>query len=114
MNPGGFWAYLQANPEAAHIFGQAMKARAAADLATVLDAYDFGRFGTIADIGGGRGHLLRAVLDAAPNAAGFLFELPEVIATLDFEHARLTPLAGDIFVDPLPAADLYVFDGDHA
>jgi C-methyltransferase len=34
--------------------------------------------------------------------------LPDVIAGVDFEHARLTPQAGDFFVDPLPAADAYV------
>jgi hypothetical protein len=85
-----------------------MTARATADIAALVNAYDFARFGTIADIGGGRGHLLRAVLDAAPNTRGVLFELPDVIAALDFEHERLTPQAGDFFVDPLPAADLHV------
>jgi hypothetical protein len=38
-----------------------MTAKAAADVAAVLGAYDFSRFATIADIGGGRGHLLRAI-----------------------------------------------------
>jgi C-methyltransferase len=108
VNPGGFWAYLQDHPADAQIFGQAMTARAMADIATLLAAYDFSRFGSIADIGGGRGSLLRAVLDAAPSAEGVLFELPDVIATLDFEHARMTPRAGDFFIDPLPAADLYL------
>jgi hypothetical protein len=108
VDPGGFWAYLRDNPDDARIFGQAMTARAAADMAALLAAYDFGRFATIADVGGGRGHLLRAVLDAVPDAHGVLFELPDVIAALDFEHERLTPHAGDFFVDPLPAADLYV------
>ena len=104
----GLWAYYQDHPEEAQIFGQAMTAKAAADIAAILDAYDFSRFATIADIGGGRGHLLRAVLDAVPNAQGVLFELPEVIDSLDFEHERLTPRAGDFFADQLPAADAYV------
>src|SRR5688500_11683900 len=85
-----------------------MTAKAAADIAAILDAYDFSRFGTIADIGGGRGHLLRTVLDAVPSAKGVLFDLPEVINSLDFEHERLTPQAGDFFVDQLPAADPYL------
>jgi C-methyltransferase len=108
VNPGGFWAYLQESPDDAQLFGQAMTARAAADIATLVDAYDFSRFSTIADIGGGRGHLLRAVLDSAPRAQGVLFALPDVIAALDVDHPRLAPRAGDFFVDPLPAADLYV------
>lgn len=108
VDPGGFWAYLRANPGDARIFGQAMTARAVADIAALLAAYDFAGFETIADVGGGRGHLLRAVLDAVPDAHGVLFELPDVIAALDFEHERMTPQRGDFFVDPLPAADLYV------
>lgn len=105
---GGLWPYLQEHPGEAEIFRQAMTAKAAADIAGILAAYDFSRFGTIADIGGGRGHLLRAVLDAAPSAHGVLFDLPEVIGSLDVDHERLTPQAGDFFVDVLPAADAYV------
>jgi C-methyltransferase len=108
VEPKGLWAYFQDHPSEAQIFGQAMTARAAADIAAVLGAYDFSRFRTIADIGGGRGHLLRAVLDAAPTATGILFDQPEVIDSLDFEHERLTPQAGDFFVDALPAADAYI------
>ena len=108
VEPRGLWAYNQEHPDEALIFGQAMTAKAVADIAAILDAYDFSRFRTIADIGGGRGHLLRAVLDAAPTSQGVLFDLPEVVDTVDFEHERLMPHAGDFFVDALPAADVYV------
>jgi hypothetical protein len=108
MEPKGVWGYLQDRPGEASIFGQAMVAKAGADIAAALAAYDFTRFSTIADIGGGQGHLLRAVLDAAPTADGILFDLPEVIGALEIEHQRLTKRAGDFFVDPLPAADAYV------
>jgi len=104
----GLWPYLVAHPDEAAIFGQAMTGKAAADTAAVLGAYDFGRFDTIADIGGGRGHLLRAVLDAVPTAEGILVDLPDVIGTLDIGRDRLTPRAGDFFVDPLPTADAYI------
>ena len=104
----GLWPYLEAHPREAEIFGQAMTAKAAADISAVLGAYDFGRFDTIADIGGGRGHLLRAVLDAVPTAEGILFDLPEVVATLSIGRDRLTARAGDFFVDPLPTADAYI------
>ncbi len=106
--PNGLWPYVQEHPREQGIFGQAMSAKAAADIAAVLAAYDFSGVGRVADIGGGRGHLLRAVLDAVPSAEGILFDLPEVIDALDSEHERLTPQAGDFFVDPLPDADLYV------
>jgi O-methyltransferase len=108
VEPNGFWAYLQAHPDEAAVFDQAMTAKASADVAAVLGAYDFRRFSTIADIGGGRGHLIRAVLDAVPGAQGVLFDLPQVTGSLDLRSERLTALAGDFFVDPLPRADAYL------
>jgi len=108
VEAGGLWPYLRGHPREAEIFGQAMTAKAAADIAAVLGAYDFARFDTIADIGGGRGHLLRAVLDAVPTAEGILFDLPHVIESLDLDLHRLSAQPGDFFVDPLPPADAYV------
>jgi hypothetical protein len=108
VEPKGLWSYLQDHPDEARTFGHAMTAKAAADVAAVLGAYDFSRFATIADIGGGRGHLLRAILEAVPTACGVLFDRPQVTEALDFAQDRLTPQAGDFFVDPLPAADAYV------
>ena len=108
VEPRGLWAYYESRPEEARVFGQAMTAKAVGDIGSVLGAYDFSRFGVIADVGGGRGHLLRAVLDSAPDATGVLFDLPEVIGQLDFEHERLTVQAGDFFLDPLPVADAYL------
>ena len=40
--------------------------KCAAYIAGLLAAYDFGKFDTIADIEGGNGHLLRAVLESGP------------------------------------------------
>ncbi len=108
VDPDGLFAHLQHHPDHAAVFDASMTAKAVADIGAVLAAYDFGRFDTIADIGGGRGHLLCAVLEAAPQAKGTLFELPTVIETLDVDADRLTLHAGDFFADPLPAADLYI------
>jgi hypothetical protein len=108
VEPKGLWAYLQEHPDEARTFDLAMTAKAAADIPAVLGAYDFSCFATIADIGGGRGHLLRAILEAVPHARGVLFDRPQVIEALDFAHERLTPQAGDFLVGPLPAADAYV------
>jgi hypothetical protein len=108
VEPGGLWAYLRDRPDEQRVFADAMSARAAGDVAAIVDAYDFGRFATIADIAGGYGHLLAAVLDSAPAASGVLFELPGVVDTLAVSHERLTPTAGDFFTDPLPRADAYL------
>jgi len=109
LEPKGAWAYLQDRPGEAEIFGRAMTAKASVDVGAVIAAYDFTCFGRIADIGGGRGHLLRAILEAAPGAEGVLFDLPMVIDTLNTgDQPRLTVQAGDFFVDTLPSAESYI------
>jgi hypothetical protein len=108
LHPDGFFAYLRDHPDEAEVFGHAMAAKAGADIADVLGAYDFERFGTIADIGGGRGHLLQAILETAPAARGVLFDLPQVIESLDFSASRIRTQSGDFFVDALPDADAYL------
>ena len=108
VEDGGLWPYLEGHTSEGEIFSQAMTAKATADITAVLGAYDFARFDTIADIGGGRGHLLRAVLNVAPTAEGILFDLPDVTGTLDLHLDRLTTWPGDFFVDPLPTADAYI------
>jgi O-methyltransferase domain len=104
----GLWAYLRDRPDEARLFDHAMTAKSRAAVDGVVAAYDFGRFATIVDVGGGRGHLLRAVLDAAPSAAGVLFDVPDVIEGLDVGHPRMTAAPGDFFRGPLPPADAYV------
>ncbi|MFF7475128.1 methyltransferase [Streptomyces sp. NPDC008092] len=108
LQSGGLWAYLQERPGDSEIFDRAMTSKAAADVPAVVGAYDFSPFGVVADIGGGRGHLLRGILDAVPDAEGVLFDQPGVIEALGFpDHPRLALRAGDFF-DEVPAADAYV------
>lgn len=107
--PGGFWAYFAEHPEESAVFNAAMAAKAHGQVAGIVAAYDFSGFGLIGDIGGGRGHLLRAVLDAAPTARGVLFDLPQVIEdAAGVASERLTLQAGDFFKDTLPACDAYL------
>jgi hypothetical protein len=117
----GLVEYYAAHPEESAIFNAAMVSKARTALPAVAAAYDFDAYATIVDVGGGRGHLLHAILERAPRACGVLFERPHVIA--DAASApRLTLAAGDFFVDALPAADLYLLmdvlhdwgDGDAA
>jgi C-methyltransferase len=109
IDPDGLWAHLRSHPDEGQIFAQAMTSKSLAEIPAVLDAYDFSRAGRIADIGGGRGHLLRALLDANPDARGVLFDQPEVIAALEpQDNDRLTTAAGDFFTDQLPQADCYL------
>jgi hypothetical protein len=42
----------------------------------VIEACDFSRFGTIVDVGGGRGGLIAGILSQVPGATGVLFDGP--------------------------------------
>lgn len=107
--PEGFWAYLAQRPEEGRVFNAAMGAKAQGAVAGILASYDFSGFGSIADVGGGNGHLLRAILDAVPNARGVLFDLPHVVEeAAGIGSARLTLQAGDFFQDVLPSCDAYL------
>jgi len=108
VDPSGFFAYLGKHPDEAEVFELAMAQKARADIADVLAAYDFSPYRTIADIGGGHGHLLDAVVHANPQVRGILFDLPQVIDMATPSSDRITTAAGDFFYDALPAADLYV------
>lgn len=107
--PQGLWDYIAKNSDEAGIFNAAMTAKAHGQVAGVVAAYDFSGFETVADIGGGRGHLVRAVLEAAPEAKGVLFDLPHVTREVeDLASERLALQAGDFFRDPLPTCDAYM------
>ena len=107
--PGGTFDYLAAHPAESRLFDEAMTAKSHEQIAHVLRAYDFSGYGLIADVGGGRGHLLEQVLAAAPRARGVLFDLPHVVAARATAASdRLTLHGGDFFKDPLPACDAYL------
>jgi len=107
--PDGLWGYLMQNPEASRIFGEAMTAKAQGHIAGIVQTYDFSRFGVIADIGGGRGHLIHAILAATTTTSGVLFDQPHVVTdAAAVASDRLRIVSGDFFKDPLPAADAYI------
>lgn len=109
LAPTGLFDYFGDHPGESRIFGEAMKSKARAQVGGILASYDFSPFGVIGDIGGGRGHLLRAVLDSTPTAKGVLFDLPHVIDRVPaLASDRLTLQAGDFFRDKLPSCDAYM------
>jgi hypothetical protein len=107
--PGGFWGYFADNPEDSRLFNDAMTGLTHAQVAGILKGYDFSTFGTIADIGGGKGHLLRAVLAATPNLLGVIFDLRYVIEEASaISSDRIKFESGNFFEDPLPVCDAYI------
>jgi hypothetical protein len=103
----GFFAYLDSHPGESDTYDEGMTAMTVRRIERILPHYDFSGFATIADIGGGRGHLLRAVLDQAPNATGILFDRAQVLAGFEGDD-RITVQPGDFFSDPLPVAECYL------
>lgn len=102
------------NKELGQIFNQAMTSLSHQAIGPVLEAYDFSGAKVIADIAGGFGHLLAAVLEANPSAKGILFDLPEVLAGAPQMlnkygvSDRVTLVEGNFF-EAVPAkADVYL------
>ncbi len=107
-----YYKYLADHPQPGRVFNEAMSGITVQMMFAVTDAYDFSRFGTIADIGGGRGAMLAAILEAAPDARGILFDQPHVVAEAAIASSaiadRCTTVGGDFFVEVPADADGYV------
>ena len=74
------WTYRARHPELSAGFDRAMADLSRQVAGAVLAAYDFGRFGTIIDVGGGNGAFLAAILAKHPATCGVLFDQPHVVA----------------------------------
>ena len=73
------WEHRRRNPQDGVVFDAAMRTMAAGYAAGIVDAYDFGRHRVVADVGGGTGTLLAAILRAHPAVRGILAEQPDVL-----------------------------------
>lgn len=106
--------YLAEDPEFGELFNQAMTSFSELATAMAVAVYDFSGFATIADVGGGHGRLLAAILAAAPDARGVLYDLPQVVAgapALLQQHgiADRVQITEGSFFDHVPGgADAYV------
>ncbi|GGX97980.1 methyltransferase [Streptomyces hiroshimensis] len=109
-----FFSYLRERPELSAEFNAAMSQATQLAAAAVPEHYDFGRFGTVVDVGGGDGTLLSAILRAHPRPRGILYDTPEGLAQAPERLARdgLTDRvaleSGDFFASAPPGGDLYL------
>ena len=105
--------FLATRPEQGAVFDAAMTAIHGRETQAMLDAYDFAGIGTLADIGGGNGSTLAAVLARYPSMQGVLFDMPAVAARTRQRIAgtdvapRLQIVEGDFF-QSVPSADAYL------
>jgi hypothetical protein len=105
---------LRADPRSAARFDMAMSERTAAFAPSVAATYDFTAMRLIADIGGGQGTLLAAILQRHRHLRGILFDVPDaarraVGVLRDAGLAdRCEVVAGDFFAGVPDGADAYI------
>lgn len=122
-----FWADLAENPHLRESFDRQMTLRFQEQIPRLVAGFDWSRFTTVVDVGGGRGTLLAAILLAHTGIRGHLIDLAPTAT-----EARRTFSAHDLddrtevtagsFFDTLPAgADAYLlsdilhdWDDEHA
>ncbi|WP_410601155.1 methyltransferase [Amycolatopsis sp. lyj-90] len=80
----------------------------------LLDAFDWGRYGSILDVGGCRGNVAGNIVKRYPALAGAVFDMPQLEPFFE-EHVAYLGLTGRIrfhggnfFADPLPDSDVVV------
>ncbi|MGH3428554.1 MAG: methyltransferase, partial [Mycobacteriales bacterium] len=122
-----FFDYLVEHPEDGAVVHAVINTTSMSETVTMMKAYDFGRFGTIVDVGGGQGGLLVPILSANPHLRGVLFDLPTVVAGAGDGLSRAgvadrCRVVGGDFFDSVPVGgDVYLlgsvihgFDDDQA
>ncbi|MFF7264217.1 methyltransferase [Streptomyces sp. NPDC008159] len=111
-----FFDYLNNDaPESADVFNRAMTTSSAQSARDVAQFLDLSGSSTVADIGGGQGHVVASLLEKHPSLTGILLDLPRVVENAD---PRLRPggaLADRVRIVPgdcrtaVPArADVYI------
>jgi hypothetical protein len=78
--------FLAERPDQAETFHRAMTNFSATAAEAVLEAYDFSGIKRLADVGGGHGALLGAILRRYPQMEGVLYDLTEVVRGVDLSR----------------------------
>lgn len=108
------WSYRERHPELSASFDRAMTSLSRQVATAVLDAFDFGRFEHVVDVGGGTGAFLAALLVRYPTSTGVLLDQPHVVTgagsilTASGVADRCQVVGGSFF-DSVPAGgDAYI------
>jgi hypothetical protein len=84
--------HLRRNTEDAELFDAAMNEISGLWASSVAAAYDFGKWGSLMDVGGGNGMLLATIMAVHPDLHGVLADQPDVLeraCRLKFWHPDL-------------------------
>ncbi|MFD3843238.1 methyltransferase [Streptomyces sp. NPDC058642] len=111
-----FFPYLNEDaPESADVFNRAMTTSSVQSARDVAQFLDLSGASSVADIGGGQGHVVASLLEKYPSLHGTLLDLPRVVANADprlraggalADRMRLVP--GDCRAAVPVQADVYV------
>ncbi|WP_308169770.1 methyltransferase [Acrocarpospora catenulata] len=111
---GPVYRYLADRPDTAALFDDYMAVRAVPFADGLAAGYDFTGVRKVVDVGGGRGQILGALLNAYPEMTGVLFDLDRVIPsgraamTAAGLAGRCEFVVGDFFAGLPAGADVYV------
>jgi hypothetical protein len=114
MNREGIASRWSKAPDAGAIFRAVMGTAPAENYTNIARAWDFSTYRVAADLGGGGGALISAVLAAFPNLRGMLVDRPDSIASAaarigsDGLNARCKLVAADLCAAVPPGADVYM------
>lgn len=103
-----FFDWMGQHPDRSDAFNRAMAAGARMHALTLDAVFDFGTVGSVCDVGGGTGELVRVLLDRHPSLRATVLDLPSV-AEAARPHERLSSLGGDAFVEVPSGFDAYLF-----
>jgi hypothetical protein len=107
--------YISQHPELGPIFDAGMTSLGWYATPAMLDACDFSGISVLADIGGGNGSLISAILKRYPDMRGILFDLGHVVerAKVNLKAAgldgRCSVIEGSFFESVPAGADAYLF-----
>lgn len=102
-----FFTYFREYPEVGSRFHAAMKEKTKAVIQSSIATFDFGKFHSLCDVGGGYGQFMQEILQKYPNLSGAIYELPEVIKKIP-ESNRCQLIPGDFFVSIPKNYDAYL------
>ena len=113
-NGKGVYDYCYDNEWSKDTFIKAMSFLTDSQVDSLLDAYDFGQYKTVMDVGGGQGGLIASIVNRY-GCKGILFDIPDVADTaLDYMKSLGTDLSlieiktGDVFESVPRGADAIV------
>lgn len=91
VRPEGVSSRWSQDPNASAIFRAVMGTVPAEDYMPIARAWDFSLYPVVADLGGGGGALIAAVLNTFPDVNGMLVDYPEAVAAAAprFDHEGL-------------------------